>query len=174
MPIISPYKIESLYKLKGDKELFMGVDPGRTGAVGVIDSNYNFIAVVDCPINKQTKMIDATEFARCLDPFRHQIIKCYLEKAQVMPHDAKTRAFGYGITYGTFKTILDLGGFFPIEVYPRTWKKFFHLSANKQLSLDLAKKMIHGAAVHLKRKKDHNRAEAILLSAYGLIHRRRK
>jgi hypothetical protein len=152
-----------------NKNYYMGADPGKTGAVGIIDEDKNLITIIDCPVNKITHQIEIDKFYNSIKPYIGKIKYCVLEKAQCMPHDAKTRAFSYGITYGIFKALLTICGFNPIEVYPKAWKKFFRLGADKNLSINKAIKDIKGAAPLLARKKDHNRAESVLLSMFAQL-----
>ncbi|RKP56378.1 hypothetical protein D7S86_08240 [Pararobbsia silviterrae] len=52
------------------------------------------------------------------------------------------------------------------RVAPTTWKKFFGLSADKDASLTLARGM-YGHLPELKRAKDHNRAESLLIARWA-------
>ena len=49
-------------------------------------------------------------------------------------------------------------------VTPQKWKKYFHLTSDKNESLDLARSFWPEAK--LIRKKDGNRAEALLIALY--------
>lgn len=56
-------------------------------------------------------------------------------------------------------------------VLPQTWKRHYGLHGpDKELSRLRCLKLMPEAAKFLTRKKDHNRAEAILLARYGLDH----
>jgi crossover junction endodeoxyribonuclease RuvC len=57
----------------------------------------------------------------------------------------------------------------PVElVVPQTWKAHYSLrGSDKELSRLRCLKLWPDTARHLTRKKDHNRAEAILLARYG-------
>jgi crossover junction endodeoxyribonuclease RuvC len=54
-------------------------------------------------------------------------------------------------------------------VRPAKWKKALKLDREAETSLCLARELYPDSQSFLKRKKDHNRAEAILLAHYWLM-----
>ena len=57
---------------------------------------------------------------------------------------------------------------YPVQyVAPQRWKKAFALGSDKAMALETARRLYPGAAAELKRQKDHNRAEAVLLAHWG-------
>lgn len=74
--------------------------------------------------------------------------------------------FGYGLWIG----ILVASGFSVIPVPSAVWKNEFRLSgrsSTKDDSREAASMMFPSLSSQLKRKKDHGRAEALLIAAYG-------
>lgn len=76
-----------------------------------------------------------------------------------------TTGYGYGLWIGMIASTMARF----IVAHPVTWKKAMLTDApkGKEASLMIAKRLFPMAADHLKRKKDHNRAEALLLAEYG-------
>lgn len=68
-------------------------------------------------------------------------------------------------TRGVIEGVLAAKGYDVAVVSPREWKRFFGLTSDKEACLDLARKLF--GVEHLKRQKDHNRAEAMLLARWA-------
>ena len=77
-------------------------------------------------------------------------------------------AFSLGDTYGVLRGQCHAAGFKVTIVTPAGWKKYMGLSKDKDLSLTKARYYREDCIIALERKKDHNRAEAILLRHYGV------
>ena len=68
---------------------------------------------------------------------------------------------------GAIETVLECLRF-PVEyVAPQRWKRRYGLGSEKGKALETARKLYPDAAADLKRQKDHNRAEAVLLAHWG-------
>jgi crossover junction endodeoxyribonuclease RuvC len=83
-------------------------------------------------------------------------------------------SFNFGRAAGVVHGALAALGFQINFVRPTEWKKYFGLSGkDKHASIAMAKNLYPEAAELLTRKKDHGRAEAILIAAYGRHHNER-
>ena len=70
---------------------------------------------------------------------------------------------------GAIETALDMLRIEVKAVEPQTWKRHFGLLTKpKDASREKALALFPDSAAMLARKKDHNRAEALLLAQYGL------
>lgn len=153
--------------------VFIGVDPGITGAIAVISDSQP--VVFDIPTihdDKNRSAIDPvalkTMLLNAIAPARAELCVCVLEKAQSMPRDGTVGAFRYGVTYGIIKTALLLSGFTVIETPSNSWRpKLVGKGADKEASRAMALERYPQLADSLSRKKDHNRAEAVLLADYA-------
>jgi crossover junction endodeoxyribonuclease RuvC len=73
-----------------------------------------------------------------------------------------TTGYGYGLWIGLLTTLR-----FPYTpIRPGIWKRSLALGKDKEASRLRAMQLYPGAA--LRRKRDHGRAEALLLASYGL------
>ena len=135
---------------------YIGVDPGKTGAIAIVRNRV--IEFRDWP-NYQV-LFD-------LFPIEDNIFIC-IEKAQAMPKQGVVSMFKYGVDYGFYLGIFTVKGYAYQEVSPQTWKREFGLiGKDKMESIHMAKKIYPCAAEELTRKKDHGRAEALLLAEYA-------
>lgn len=151
-------------------DIIIGIDPGAvSGAYSVLTRDGKFCLCNDFPI--KDKMIDGKKLADDLD----NIIKAtgeanaILEHVNAMPGQGVCSSFNFGQGFGIIKGILDA---FEIDydlVRPAKWKKALKLDREAETSLCLARELYPDSQSFLKRKKDHNRAEAILLAHYWLM-----
>lgn len=151
----------------------LGVDPGLEGAMAIISIEHDPY-VFDLPtIGTGTK--------RCLN--EHGILErlggfsidhAYVEYVSAMPGWGSGGSFRFGMSFGTLRTIVALRGIPYTLVTPVKWKKHFNLSGkDKEGDRQMAIRLYPAHAEKFSRKKDHQRADAILLATYGLqIHNR--
>jgi hypothetical protein len=133
---------------------YVGIDPGKTGAIAILHlDEVCFIEPQD--LERDPSLIDFIE------------VFVAIEKAQAMPKQGVVSMFHYGVSYGTMIGILKALRKPYQEISPRTWKKEFSLTNDKKESVVMAVKLFPGAAGHLKFKKDHGKAEALLLAEYA-------
>lgn len=70
---------------------------------------------------------------------------------------------------GVVRAVADIMGATTVPIQPQSWKRWFGLiKKGKEDSRSLAKRLYPSAASDVKRARDHNRAEAVLLAHYGL------
>lgn len=161
----------------------VGIDPGLSGAAALICNNVgrrnNFPSVEFCDLPTHEvgdqKEIDVRELARVLHDWKPDAT--YVEKVHVIPVRAGARV-GMGAVAGG-KMMSAFGAvcavcvlYTPVgscfRVPPKVWKgRFDLLHKDKEAARTLMIDLFFEAAGPLKRKKDHNRAEAGLIAVYG-------
>jgi crossover junction endodeoxyribonuclease RuvC len=151
-------------------DIIIGIDPGAvSGAYSVLTRDGKFCLCNDFPV--KDKMIDGKQLADDLD----NIIKAtgeasaILEHVNAMPGQGVCSSFNFGQGFGIIKGVLDAFEVPYDLVRPAKWKKALHLDREAETSLCLARELYPASQPFLKRKKDHNRAEAILLAHYWLV-----
>ncbi|KAF2582470.1 hypothetical protein F2Q68_00002058 [Brassica cretica] len=94
----------------------------------------------------------------------------YIEQSTPFPKDGKqgwySGGFGFGFWIGTLVT----SGFSVVPVPSALWKRYFQLAGGnctKDDSRRVASELFPLLSSQLQRKKDHGRAEALLIAAYG-------
>lgn len=148
--------------------IHIAIDPGLTGAIAAIDHEAQLVLCEDLPVIHHGKLgwIDANrltdQFIRCRNGRPARII---VERSQPMPSQGTVSTFTTGLVLGSILAACQRIAV-PLElVSAATWKRAMGLDAAKSTSLDRARLLFPTAA--LDRKKDHNRAEALLLAEYS-------
>ena len=151
----------------------VGIDPGLHGAIAII-SNTDIIVhdmpIMDLPWNTTSKyrtMIDVNKVYEILEPHTEEITQINIE--QVSPKSSQgisSTAVFMSAFYSVFNTV-KLMGFEPVFLRPQKWKRKYGLiNMPKDMSRVVCLKMYPFLANQLKRKKDVDRAEAILIGGY--------
>lgn len=153
--------------------LIFGIDPGLTGAVAVLHDDV-FHDVFDIPTagrgKKGRQVVNASELANI---FRAQIIMAHgayvhaiVEDVHSMPGQGVSTTFSFGKSCGAIEGVLGALRIPTTFVSPAVWKRSFGLlGSEKDASRGLAIQRVPSAP--LSRKKDHGRAEAILIAKWG-------
>ncbi|CAM8878984.1 unnamed protein product [Rhodiola kirilowii] len=94
----------------------------------------------------------------------------FIEQSIPFPQDGKQGWWSGGFGYGLWIGVLVASGFSVIPVSSLMWKNEYELSGSQMCKDDsrkLASTLFPSLSEQLKRKKDHGRAEALLIAAYG-------
>jgi hypothetical protein len=146
----------------------IAIDPGKTGAMAVFNTTTGQpIALESFPLTKEGQ-IDLIRLNAMVTPFKDNAI-AILEKIHGYGMGV-TSALNYGINSGAWLGVLAANGIYSATVEARDWKKAMGLSSDKEQSLEMAKALYPAMSHLLKRKKDHDRAEALLIGTYWLRH----
>ena len=84
-----------------------------------------------------------------------------------MPGQGVTSMFNFGQSYGVLKGICSAMQLPMYFVRPAKWKKYFHLiNSEKDASRTKAIEIFPYFSAQLSRKKDSNKADAILIASF--------
>jgi hypothetical protein len=145
--------------------IYIGIDPGAvSGALGAVDHDGNYLEAFD--IEHKDKHILALVFkSRILSIVDPKIgAEICMEQVHSMPNQGVSSTFAFGRAVGVISAVCELTRYPVHLVTPQKWKKHFHLTADKNESLDMARYLWPEAK--LKLKKDINKAEALLIAEY--------
>lgn len=149
---------------------FIGVDPGQTGAIALIDGTGKLIYVKDMPIREMLqsrKVVDAAVLRAYFYAAQQGESVVGIEDVHSMPGQGVSSTFKFGHMAGAPLYVamsLDLGVQF---VSPQRWKRHFSLiGSEKDEARHLATELYPAFAEQLRRKKDIGRADAILIARY--------
>ena len=145
---------------------FIGIDPGKSGAVAIINKKSECVHLFDCPVNG--KDIDIQNIVQELEGFKENVF-CVIEKSQAMPGQGVTSMFNYGVGYGIYKGVLTTLRIPFEEIQPKKWKSDFSLDSDKNKSIVKAKQLFPSEAGKILKSKD-GRAEALLIAEYARRH----
>jgi len=151
----------------------IGIDPGLTGALSVICSTRGLLDVADIPTcengtasGSMKRWVDVDVLGSILRnlsarfEFADQDVHVAIERPIPMPSlPAQTIASQFD-TFGALRALAMRVGQVRC-VNPKEWKGFYGLSNDKDAARACAQRLYAEAPV--KRVKDHNRAEAILI-----------
>ena len=152
--------------------IIIGIDPGINGAISIIE-NKKILEVYDTPTmidgKKNKRQINSAQvtniFKERLNNDKDVIV--VVEQVNAMPGQGVTSMFNFGQSFGVIKGICAALSL-PIHfVRPTKWKKHFNLiKTNKDASRTKVIEVYPEISSKLHRKKDSNRADAILIALY--------
>lgn len=144
-------------------------DPGITGAVAISTARDHVLSVHDLPVMGEGKqvIINGTALAELL--LKNGIDHAVIEFVAAMPGQGVSSMFKFGRSFGQVIGVVQ-GLKTPHEfVTPAKWKRDMKLpggDAGKEVARRRAIELFPHLADYLARKKDHNRAEALLLGRW--------
>ena len=139
--------------------IFLGIDPGKKGAIALLDSETLRVQAHDMPATTA----ELHDFIVTLP-----IIKsCVLEKLHAGPVMGRTTIATMFMNYGILKGALMWRDIPFSEVRPNKWKPAMNLSGDKSASREMAMQIFPDDAEQFKRVKDDGRAEAALLAQWA-------
>ena len=152
--------------------IIFGIDPGMSGAISVLE-NKKVIEIFDMPTmidgKKNKKQVNGAQVTNIikerLDDEKE--IAVVVEHVNAMPGQGVTSMFNFGQSFGVIKGICSALSL-PIHfVRPTKWKKHFNLiKTNKDASRTKVIQVYPEISSKLSRKKDANKADAILIARY--------
>ena len=152
--------------------IIIGVDPGITGAISILE-NKKVIEIYDTPTmidgKKNKRQINSAQVTNIIKErlYEEKEVVVVVEHVNAMPGQGVTSMFNFGQSFGVIKGICAALAL-PINfVRPTKWKKYFNLiNTNKDASRTKAIELYPKNSSNLARKKDSNRADAILIALY--------
>ena len=154
--------------------LIFGIDPGVSGAISILE-NKNVIEVVDMPTmidgKKNKRQVNGAqiyhEISKRIKNLEKKDIKVIIEQVAAMPGQGVTSMFNFGQSFGVLKGICAAMQIPMYFVRPAKWKKYFNLiNSEKDASRTKAIEIFPHFSAQLSRKKDSNKADAILISSF--------
>ncbi|MDC0052166.1 crossover junction endodeoxyribonuclease [bacterium] len=152
--------------------IIIGIDPGISGAISIIEKK-KILEVYDTPTmidgKKNKKQINSAQVTNIIkERLKHdKEVVVVVEHVNAMPGQGVTSMFNFGQSFGVIKGICAALGLPIYFVRPTKWKKHFNLiKTNKDASRTKVIEAYPEISSKLHRKKDSNRADAILIALY--------
>ena len=156
-----------LRQLQGKGTTSGGIDPGFSGALAVVSEEGEVLGLEDMPVLKVGSRRELNEPAIKDFLKRHKIATVALEKSQTMPGQGIASSGRYMMSYGVLRG-LCVGLGIPYQlVHPRTWKKAMMPDMPKEKEASIQRVGQLYPDLVLDRKKDHGKADALLICLYG-------
>lgn len=164
--------------------IYIGIDPGLSGAVAIMDDTADFpdktrVQVFDTPTMvvsgiKDKRVYNTAAMAQLLQPYSvllgtTSMALVVLESVHSMPKQGVASSFSFGQGLGMWQGIIAALGL-PLEMpSPQRWKKEMLADQGKEKSASRYKAMqlFPSIASQFSRVKDDGRAEALLMAEYG-------
>mgnify|MGYP001161489197 CR=1 FL=1 len=154
--------------------LIIGIDPGISGSIcffkdGAIKDVVEMPTMIEGKKNK--KQVNGSqifnEISEKIKNMDKKNIKVVIEHVTAMPGQGVTSMFNFGQSFGILKGICSAMQLSVYFVRPTKWKKYFNLiNSEKDASRTRAIEIFPYYSSHLSRKKDSNKADAILIACY--------
>ena len=154
--------------------LIIGIDPGISGSIcffedGKILDAINMPTMTDGKKNK--KQVNGSqiynEISKRIKKTGDQNIRVVIEQVSAMPGQGVTSMFNFGQSFGILKGICSAMQLPMYFVRPAKWKKYFNLiNSEKDASRTRAIEIFPYFSSELSKKKDSNKADAILIANF--------
>ena len=154
--------------------LIIGIDPCISGAICFFKDG-KILDVIEMPTmtegKKNKKQANGSqiynEILKRIGSFEKQNIRVIIEQVSAMPGQGVTSMFNFGQSFGILKGICSAMQLPVYFVRPAKWKKYFSLiNSQKDASRTRAIEMFPYFSSQLSKKKDSNKADAILIASF--------
>ena len=154
--------------------LIIGIDPGISGSICFFEEG-KILDVVEMPTmtegKKNKKQVNGpqvyNEILKRINKIEKQHIRVVIEQVSAMPGQGVTSMFNFGQSFGILKGICSAMQLSLYFVRPAKWKKYFGLiNSEKDASRTKAIEIFPYFSSHLSKKKDANKADAILIASF--------
>ena len=154
--------------------VFVGIDPGLTGAIAAYTPSTQALDVVDVP--ETDGAIDMDRLFGTWPPSYAKVAA--IERVGAMPKQGVSSAFNFGHTTGILYAMAWLKADKVIQVTPQQWKFGVGIKSNPEHDKKARKTASRQRAIELfpehahlfQRVQDHDRADAALMAWY-LAHK---
>ena len=154
--------------------LIIGIDPGISGSICFFEDG-KILDVLEMPTmtdgKKNKKQVNGAqiynEISAKIRGIEKQNLKVIIEQVSAMPGQGVTSMFNFGQSFGILKGICSAMQLPMYFVRPAKWKKYFGLiNSEKDASRTRAIEMFPYFSSQLSKKKDSNKADAILIASF--------
>tara|TARA_B100000131_G_scaffold260983_1_gene256955 strand:- start:266 stop:757 length:492 start_codon:yes stop_codon:yes gene_type:complete len=154
--------------------LIIGIDPGISGSICFF-KNGVITDVIEMPTmnegKKNKKQVNGSqlynEISQRIKLIDKKDIKVVIEQVSAMPGQGVTSMFNFGQSFGILKGLCSAMQLSIYFVRPARWKKFYNLiNSEKDASRTRAIEIFPYFSSNLSKKKDSNKADAILIANF--------
>ena len=154
--------------------IIIGIDPGISGSICFFEDG-KVTDIVEMPNmadgKKNKRQVNGAqiynEISSRIKNFNKEDIKVVIEQVSAMPGQGVTSMFNFGQSFGVLKGICSAMQLSTYFIRPVKWKKYFNLiNSEKDASRTKAIQIFPYISSKLSKKKDANKADAILLASF--------
>ena len=154
--------------------LIIGIDPGISGSICFFEDG-KIIDVVEMPTmtegKKNKRQVNGpqvyNEISKRIKKIDKKDIRVIIEQVSAMPGQGVTSMFNFGQSFGILKGMCSAMQLPMYLIRPAKWKKYYNLiNSEKDASRTKAIEIFPYYSSNLSKKKDVNKADAILIASY--------
>ena len=154
--------------------IIIGIDPGISGSICFLKEG-KILDVIEMPTmtdgKKNKRQVNASqiynEIYKRIDNLENEDTRVVIEQVSAMPGQGVTSMFNFGQSFGILKGVCSAMQLPMYFVRPAKWKKYFNLlNSEKDASRTRAIEIFPYFSSHLSKKKDSNKADAILIASF--------
>ena len=154
--------------------LIIGIDPGISGSICFFEDG-KILDVVEMPTmidgKKNKRQVNGSqvynEISKRIKKIDKKDIRVIIEQVSAMPGQGVTSMFNFGQSFGILKGMCSAMQLPMYFIRPAKWKKYFNLiNSEKDASRTKAIEIFPYYSSNLSKKKDINKADAILIASY--------
>ena len=154
--------------------LIIGIDPGISGSICFFESG-KVIDIIEMPNmadgKKSKRQVNGAqiynEISSRIKNYSKEDVKVVIEQVSAMPGQGVSSMFNFGQSFGVLKGICSAMQLPMYFVRPAKWKKYFNLiNSEKDASRTKAIQIFPYISEKLSKKKDANKADAILIASF--------
>ena len=145
---------------------YVGIDPGKSGALAIIDADGK-VRIVSFDLKEYRSIL----MSKIINLDRDQYT-IWIEQVHAMPGQGVTSMFHFGENFGQICGLLVGLGLEYNLVTPAKWKKSVEVTHDKETSIIKAEELYPEAPLlrtSRSRVPDNNRAEALLIAHYARL-----
>ena len=150
----------------------IGIDPGLSGGIAILENN-KVLSIFDMPVmpegKKNKRQLNSAQLVSLIKENikSDEEVTVIVEQVNAMPGQGVTSMFNFGQSFGILKGICSAMQLPMYFVRPTKWKKYFNLiNSEKDASRTKAIEVFPYFSSELSRKKDSNKADAILIASF--------
>ena len=154
--------------------IIIGIDPGVSGSICFLKDG-KILDVIEMPVmnegKKNKKQVNGAqiynEITKKINKNSETNIRVVIEHVTAMPGQGVTSMFNFGQSFGVLKGICSAMRLPMFFVRPAKWKRYYNLiNSEKDASRTRAIEIFPDFSSHLSKKKDSNKADAILIASF--------
>ena len=154
--------------------LIIGIDPGVSGSICFLKDG-KILDVIEMPVmnegKKNKKQVNGAqiynEITKKINNNHETSIRVVIEHVTAMPGQGVTSMFNFGQSFGVLKGICSAMRLPMFFVRPAKWKRYYNLiNSEKDASRTRAIEIFPDFSSQLSKKKDSNKADAILIASF--------
>ena len=154
--------------------LIIGIDPGVSGSICFLKDG-KILDVIEMPVmnegKKNKKQVNGAqiynEISKKINSNPETKTRVVIEHVTAMPGQGVTSMFNFGQSFGILKGVCSAMRLPMFFVRPAKWKKYYNLiNSEKDASRTRAIEIFPNFSSQLSKKKDSNKADAILIASF--------